>query len=487
MKTAKTSKRALLCSVLSIALCLSMLIGTTFAWFTDTATTSVNQIKSGNLEIEFQYATAWDTDGNPTTWADAEGETLPFLVEGKIPAKGTQILWEPGCTYYTPEVRVLNKGNLAVKIEYLPTALGVTGKLAEVLEPVFKNPTDAEGNDINIEPKVLLPGEASPAWSFGYHMSEEAGNEYQNETATGMYLTVLATQATYEKDSKDDQYDKDAEYPEPTPVSTVEDLTEAVAAGENVILQGDLSLTSALNVSKSVSIDLNGKEVTAAQTFAIVQNGATLTLTGGSVESAKNIVAVRGEDSKVVINGGTYTATGTEIALSSVQGGTIIVNGGEFTANEFVCSAQDGGEMIINDGTFTANDNAVVATNGKAEYAGSTITINGGTFNGNIKTGGYIACGVYVANSDTVNINGGTFNITDGVGILMRAGNTTIGQNVKINLTNTGKITEGKVGDAKINIETPSYLVQDVRSGYPGATAGFTVTNNSSYTLVDYK
>ena len=148
---------------------------------------------------------------------------------------------------------------------------------------------------------------------------------------------------------------------------------------------------------------------------------------------------------------------------------------------------QNGGSLVINNGTFTAKDNAVVGTNGSSNYAGSTITINGGTFNGNIQTSGYIACGVYVANNDTVNINGGTFNITDGVGILMRAGDTTIGKGVKINLNNTGKITAGKIGDATINISTPSYLVEDVRSGYPGATTGFTITNNSSYDLVEYK
>ena len=207
MNNKKTTKRALLSSVMAIVLCLAMLIGTTFAWFTDTASTAVNKIQAGNLEIELQMK---DNNGN---WVNAEGKTLPFLVEGKIPAEGTQILWEPGCTYYVPEVRVVNKGNLAVKFEYVNGLLGVTGKLAEVLEPVFKTPVDANGEEVNIEPEILKPGEASPAWSFGYHMLETAGNEYQNATATGMCLTVVATQATYENDSNGNTYDKDATYP----------------------------------------------------------------------------------------------------------------------------------------------------------------------------------------------------------------------------------------------------------------------------------
>ena len=206
MTSSKSTKRALISSALAILMCVAMLIGTTFAWFTDSASTAVNKIQAGNLEIELQMK---NNDGE---WVNAEGKTLPFLVEGNIPAEGTQILWEPGCTYYVPQIRVLNKGNLAVKIEYLPEALGVTGKLAEVLEPVFKTPVDANGEEVNIEPEILKPGEASPAWSFGYHMLETAGNEYQNATATGMCLTVVATQATYENDSNGNTYDENADY-----------------------------------------------------------------------------------------------------------------------------------------------------------------------------------------------------------------------------------------------------------------------------------
>ena len=206
MTSSKSTKRALVSSTLAILMCVAMLIGTTFAWFTDTASTAVNKIQAGNLEIELQMK---DNNGR---WVNAEGKILPFLVAGEIPAEGTQILWEPGCTYYVPEVRVVNKGNLAVKFEYVNELLGVTGKLAEVLEPVFKTPVDANGEEVNIEPEILKPGEASPAWSFGYHMLESAGNEYQNATATGMCLTVVATQATYENDSNGNTYDENADY-----------------------------------------------------------------------------------------------------------------------------------------------------------------------------------------------------------------------------------------------------------------------------------
>ena len=263
MNTKKATKRALLTSVMALVMCVVMLVGTTFAWFTDTASTAVNKIQAGNLDIELQMK---DNDGK---WVNAEGKILPFLVEGEIPAEGTQILWEPGCTYYVPQIRVLNKGNLAVKFEYVNELLGVTGKLAEVLKPVFKTPVDTNGEDINIEPEVLKPGEASPAWSFGYHMLETAGNEYQNATATGMCVTVLATQASYEKDSIDENYDAQAEYPTLTTGKTLNDVfadTEfnfgSTNPSANVVLDGQGLVTVSDYVDGWFAGDVTIKGVT---------------------------------------------------------------------------------------------------------------------------------------------------------------------------------------------------------------------------------
>ncbi len=298
MTSSKSTKRALISSALAILMCVAMLIGTTFAWFTDTASTAVNKIVSGNLDIELQMK---DNDGN---WVNAEGKTLPFLVEGKIPAEGTQILWEPGCTYYVPQIRVLNKGNLAVKFEYIPEALGVTGKLAEVLELVLPE------TDGNIEPEVLKPGEASPEWSFGYHMLESAGNEYQNATATGICVTVVATQATYEKDSIDDQYDKDATYPvvvsqnELNTSLTLDALKDEngkvspveVTLGDTVAEDIDYNQNNSGYTGKGVmlgSTNLNKYAATPAATgeykFTFKDGTITSTATGyGSIDNYKN-------------------------------------------------------------------------------------------------------------------------------------------------------------------------------------------------------
>ena len=213
MKSKKAVRSALGMSVLSIALCAAMLIGTTFAWFTDTATTSVNKIQSGTLDI------ALEMKDNAGKWVSAEGKTLQFLVNGKIPAQkddGTYetILWEPGCTYVLPQLRVRNNGNLALKYKVAITGIqGDTG-LAKVIEWTYTGETDTF--DLSAEHHLKAKvDDNSPAdvFTIKAHMLESAGNEYQGKSIENIAITVVATQDTVESDSKDNQYDADAIYP----------------------------------------------------------------------------------------------------------------------------------------------------------------------------------------------------------------------------------------------------------------------------------
>ena len=441
MTNSKSTKRALVSSALAILMCVAMLIGTTFAWFTDTASTGVNKIQAGNLDIELQMK---DNDGK---WVNAEGKILPFLVEGKIPADGTQILWEPGCTYYVPEVRVLNKGNLAVKFEYIPEALGVTGKLAEVLEPVFKTPTDTDGTDINIEPEVLKPGEASPAWSFGYHMLKTAGNEYQNATATGMCLTVVATQATYEKDSIDDQYDKDAEYP--ILVTTGDELQAIVSnatAHVNIVLTNSITTNNfVIPEDKDVTLDLNGRTVTNAGSHTILNKGH-LTLTDSSADKSGQIVSLKGntaalrngDNAVCVVEGGTISRDGANgntwhvvenFGKMTFNGGKVVLKNGNGFAitngwnyfdpgastthavmeiNALELDTDSSGIKNCRYGDLTVNDVTVTSTGYWAlsnDYLG-TVVINGGTLTSNSFKA--------VSNGAAMTVNGGTFDGTQG-------------------------------------------------------------------------
>ena len=205
MTNRKSTKRALLGSVVAMVLCLAMLVGAPFAWFTDTASTGVNKIQAGNLDVQLQYATAWDENGNVTTWADAQGRQLEF--KKAAGAENEAILWEPGCTYALPELRVVNEGNLALKYKVAITGINGSAKLNDVIDWTIN---DA---DINLTEMQLKAGEEGAAFTIKGHMQESAGNDYMNESIDGIAITVVATQNTVESDSFNNTYDANATYP----------------------------------------------------------------------------------------------------------------------------------------------------------------------------------------------------------------------------------------------------------------------------------
>ena len=196
MTNRKSTKRALLGSVMAMVLCLAMLVGATFAWFTDTASTGVNKIQAGKLDVALEMK---DASGN---WVSAEGKTLDFVKAAD--AKGEAILWEPGCTYTLPELRVVNNGNLALKYMIKITGIKGDAKLNEVIDWTIN---DA---DINLTEMQLKAGEEGAAFTIKGHMQESAGNEYMDLTISGISITVYATQDTVESDSFNNQYDADA-------------------------------------------------------------------------------------------------------------------------------------------------------------------------------------------------------------------------------------------------------------------------------------
>ena len=212
MNNKRATKRALLTSVMALVMCVVMLVGTTFAWFTDTASTGVNKIQAGNLDIELQMK-----EGD--NWVPAEGKTLQF--KKAAGHESEEVLWEPGCRYELPELRVVNKGNLALK--YKITVNGVTGdaKLLKAIDFTAKMGTNDAILLDSLEGAILPSGAApttageavgatDPITIKGV-MKTTAGNEYQGLSIDGIGITVVATQYTYEKDSIDDQYDANAD------------------------------------------------------------------------------------------------------------------------------------------------------------------------------------------------------------------------------------------------------------------------------------
>ena len=197
MTNRKSTKRALLGSVVAMVLCLAMLIGATFAWFTDTASTGVNKIQAGNLDVALEMQNA---DGK---WVSAEGKTLDFVKAAG--AENEAILWEPGCTYTLPELRVVNNGNLALKYKVAITGINGSAKLNTAIEWTI--------GDVAMGTEQHLAAGESNAFTIKGHMKESAGNEYMNESIDGIAITVVATQDTVESDSFNKDYDAGAEYP----------------------------------------------------------------------------------------------------------------------------------------------------------------------------------------------------------------------------------------------------------------------------------
>ena len=208
----------MLSSAVALLVCFTMLVGTTFAWFTDSVTSAGNIIQAGTLDVEMHWADG-KTDPANTTWTDAS--TGAIFNNDK---------WEPGYVEVR-HIKISNVGTLALKYQLNIFANGDVSDLADVIDVYFVDPavqvTDRTALD-GIEPEGTLrealagmPGNASGDLNSGdsniitlaFKMRENAGNEYQNKSiGSDFTIQLLATQLTYEGDSFDDQYDKDAEF-----------------------------------------------------------------------------------------------------------------------------------------------------------------------------------------------------------------------------------------------------------------------------------
>ncbi len=264
-----TTKKALFSSIVSLLLCFTMLIGTTFAWFTDTVTSSGNRIQAGTLQVGMEYREPGDAG-----WTDVEGEEVePIFSFENI---------EPGYTMLR-DVKISNNGSLAIQWQLNivpqpdPEAPSTNYDLADVIDVYFAIiDEDAQKPDSFADAKttmtyvgtladliadadgaaygVLLPENGSDDFDeteavaagaetgsvvgrIALHMQETAGNDYQGLSIGAAFdLQLLATQFTYENDSFDNDYDANAEYP--IVVNTREEAQEALDnATEGAVIQ----------------------------------------------------------------------------------------------------------------------------------------------------------------------------------------------------------------------------------------------------------
>ena len=304
MTNKKNTKKALLTSVLCLLLCMSMLVGTTFAWFTDSVSTTNNIITAGNLDVNLYWKTA------NTDWAPVTSQTNIFK---------TETLWEPGHTEVV-YLKVVNKGTLALKYDLIVNVASeiegenVAGEDFKLSDYILYNVTegvekyansaaargDESGNKLNVpygkSSQSLEAGEED-VLTMVVFMPTTVGNEANYRGATvptiNMGINLFATQYTYEQDSYGSEYDKDAK----VPVDNEEDMRAALAEGGIVTLTADIAVdaNAAITIPAGVEavIDLNGHNLSSSASKSGNQEAflvkGDLTIKNGSMDiSATN-------------------------------------------------------------------------------------------------------------------------------------------------------------------------------------------------------
>ena len=436
MNNKRATKRALLTSVMALVMCVVMLVGTTFAWFTDTASTGVNKIVAGNLKVDIVGATT----GNHI-------DSLSFQNKDN----SSSILWEPGVTFHTEGFRIKNDGNLALKWKMVVNkdsastgfVEGSNGKagmnLLEVIDFSVVSSKDENAPAVKIDEFVGHTA-AETIDSVTYYikgtMKTTAGNDYQNLTLNGITITVYATQDTVENDSFDNTYDEGATLPEIRTVTDAATIAASVAdlanaGNKNVIVSvaQDMNNIAGIKTAKgnTLTMDLNGKSVgvsygqgstnTTTNGMQLLQ-GSTVTLKNGTYkanhgnDAYHNIAILIQNYSNLTIENCTLdmseandtagNSKGTSYALSTNCGKVVIKGDTNITARtdhngnkEYALDVmhwentgyEAEGTSVTFDETMTGIVDGKIAVycyrNGSeiaVDDGGATLTIMGGTF-----------------------------------------------------------------------------------------------------------
>ena len=159
MSNTKLTKHALIVSIMAMLLCVAMLVGTTFAWFTDTASTAVNKIQAGTLDIQLLAEDGRTSlEGQTLSWKKAAGH------------ENEAVLWEPGCTYELQPIVIKNAGNLALKYKIVISGIQGDAALNNAIEWTITNTSTVTALDAD---HALAAG-ASDTLTIKGHMREDA-------------------------------------------------------------------------------------------------------------------------------------------------------------------------------------------------------------------------------------------------------------------------------------------------------------------------
>lgn len=257
-------------------------------------------------------------------------------------------------------------------------------------------------------------------------------------------------------------------------------ISKAPACSTVVLLKDCNAPGSGASISKNVTLDLKGKNLTLSS--MAVDKGGNLTIkdsgTGGTYNGTGVNYSVRVKQGGVFnLESGTLTNTSTDTRTSNVvvwvEGGTAKkpaastanIKGGKIETKGTPVFVRDPGATVnVSGGELKGSGLACIAGNGTKGQGGTTINVSGGTLTAAAADEASAACGIYHPNEGTLNITGGTINVTDGVGVLMRGGEMTM-TGGEINATGDATRT-GSVGDTNQKIGV-SGVIFDRDANYP--------------------
>ena len=396
MTQQKHTKKSLLASGLSLLACVALLLGTTFAWFTDSVTSGRNQITAGNLDVELY---AMDNEGSYQPVSQNES-----LFDDKA-------LWEPGHTEVV-YLKVKNAGTLALKYQLAVTVANETpgtnvdGETFNLSDYLMFGAVEGQNTKFATRDAALaavpsaaalndytksgnLAAEKEEYVALVVYMPESVGNKANYKTGTiapfiQLGVSVAATQDTVESDSFGTDYDADVDL-------LAADLTNKLAAGGEVTLEQNVdvlpqgpnedTIAPQMTVSKDTTLNLSGKSLSVDKAafeeslpytpaLIVIENGAAMTIDGNGTITAEagynNSFGINVNGGSLVINDGNYYGAMTAI---QVQKGSLVINGGFFDlAPTIKEDAPQYAKYIIN-----AIDSAY-------KDGSATIEIKGGTF-----------------------------------------------------------------------------------------------------------
>ena len=441
----KSTKKSLLLSTLSLIMCVAMLLGTTYAWFTDSVTSGKNKIQAGNLDIDLEYAT-FKADGSFDKW-NSVTETTALFEETS--------LWEPGYTQVA-YLKISNKGTLALKYQFgINVIKNILGKSVEgndidltnilkfgIVEKDAKTEAFADRNAARNAVKDTAIGfntysasgnltatGDSKCLAIVVYMPETVGNEANhngtNVPSIEFGLSAIATQYTYEKDSFNERYDATAQYPqvkyEDAAVKTTADkLRAAITAandGDTIIVDGAVQLEKeVLSINKNITIKAGPTGATFSGMPVYIGKDKTVTLEGltfndptwGSSDSTSAIYAENLGSGKLTLKNCTFkNCKWDSVQLLPKNESEIVIDGCTFSndtegyGQRFIhIEGQETGEctakISITNCKF-GNDTQIANSLIDVDYidykSGNGLVAYGNTFGEITKTGMIFVCG----------------------------------------------------------------------------------------------